>query len=112
MEPPIAEGTESVQAVSCAPGRRRPQRRRQRGQAATVEMALIFPVFTLFLMGIIECSRAFYTWTDADSEFAPWRLDWLQYSDATLMVVDTYSLDTARMSNTAMSIQKMSRPAA
>ena len=38
-------------------------RRNQRGQSATVEMALIFPIFVLFMMGTIECSRAFFAYT-------------------------------------------------
>ena len=46
--------------------------------------------------------RAFYTWTDADSEFSPGRLDWLLYSDATLRGANSFAVDPARLSDRSL----------
>ena len=42
-------------------------RDRQSGQAATVEMAILFPVFMVLLLGLIDSGRALYTYSTVSS---------------------------------------------
>lgn len=46
--------------------------------------------------------RAHYTWSDPASEFPPGRLDFLIYSDASADAVQSYVLDTSRLSAKAL----------
>ena len=44
-------------------------------------------------------ASAFYTWCWQASPFVPGRLDWNLYSDSTLEMVNTFVIDTTRISN-------------
>lgn len=47
--------------------------------------------------------NAYYTWRDWNTGFSPGRLDWLTYSDATATIVQSFVLDTRRLSPSALS---------
>ena len=61
---------------------------------------------------MVDCSRrarspadkqlgdaAFYTWTDAETQFSPGRLDWLVYSHTTAQAINAFALDTAGLND-------------
>lgn len=45
---------------------------------------------------------AYYTWTDAASDFSPGRLDFIAFSDASAWAVTAFVLDTARLGQAAL----------
>lgn len=52
--------------------------------------------------------NAYYTWRDWNTGFSPGRLDWLTYSDATAEIVQSFVLDTRRLSPAALSAMGLS----
>ncbi|HEX8878148.1 MAG TPA: endonuclease/exonuclease/phosphatase family protein [Phycisphaerales bacterium] len=46
--------------------------------------------------------NTYYTWRDWKTGFSPGRLDWLTYSDATATVVQSFVLDTRRLTPAAL----------
>ncbi|MBY0113296.1 MAG: endonuclease/exonuclease/phosphatase family protein [Phycisphaerales bacterium] len=47
--------------------------------------------------------NTYYTWRDWNTGFSPGRLDWLTYSDATATIVQSFVLDTRRLTPAALS---------
>jgi exonuclease III len=47
--------------------------------------------------------NTYYTWRDWNTGFSPGRLDWLTYSDSTATIVQSFVLDTRRLTPAALS---------
>ncbi|MFN9968507.1 MAG: hypothetical protein ACK58T_01295, partial [Phycisphaerae bacterium] len=47
--------------------------------------------------------NTYYTWRDWNTGFSPGRLDWLTYSDATATIVQSFVLDTRRLTPASLS---------
>lgn len=59
---PRIKGERDSRATGAAPVQAAPRRSVRRGGQATVELALILPVFLLIVMGVLDLGRAFYTY--------------------------------------------------